>query len=80
MIQLPRGFSYTTFSWTGDTMTDGNKVRVGHDGMAVVAGGGRGGVACRARVHQGRLRSVWIMNFPLVQRGDLCMGVGRDAA
>lgn len=36
LIQLPKGFTYKTFSWTGDTMSDGNTVASGHDGMAVV--------------------------------------------
>lgn len=53
LIMLPRGFKYTTFSWKGDIMDDGNEVQRGHDGMAVVQasrpgrarGRGRGGSA-----------------------------------
>jgi secreted PhoX family phosphatase len=36
LIRLPRGFRYTTFSWNGDMMDDGNMVRRGHDGMGVM--------------------------------------------
>lgn len=36
LLQLPRGFSYRSFSWTNDRMSDGNFVNPAHDGMAVV--------------------------------------------
>jgi hypothetical protein len=36
LLQLPRGFSYRSFSFRGDLMTDGNRVPANHDGMAVV--------------------------------------------
>ena len=36
LIMLPPGFTYTTFSWNGDLMSDGYKVPEDHDGMAVV--------------------------------------------
>lgn len=42
LLQLPRGFSYRSFSWLNDLMSDGNRVSGWHDGMAVVrVGGGR---------------------------------------
>jgi hypothetical protein len=43
LLKLPRGFTYRSFSWTGDAMSDGNPVHGRHDGMAVVARGGAGG-------------------------------------
>lgn len=43
LLKLPRGFTYRSFSWTGDAMSDGNKVHAYHDGMAVVARAGNGG-------------------------------------
>eukprot|EP00913_Durusdinium_trenchii_P028322 g26550.t1 len=57
LIQLPKGFSYTTFSWRGDKMDDGNIVASGHDGMAVVksaygwdwSGRGRNRRRCRVQ-------------------------------
>lgn len=36
LLQLPSGFQYTSFSWTGDLMSDGQPVPARHDGMAVV--------------------------------------------
>jgi uncharacterized protein len=36
LLQLPKGFSYRSFSWTGDLMNDGQRVLPRHDGMGVV--------------------------------------------
>lgn len=41
ILQLPPGFNYTAFSITGQTMTDGNPVPGGHDGMAAFSGPNR---------------------------------------
>lgn len=45
LIMLPPGFTYTTLSWAGDTLDDGNSVPKGHDGMAVLDIRGRGSAA-----------------------------------
>ena len=37
LLQLPEGFHYRSFAWTGDTMANGQPVPGGHDGMAAVA-------------------------------------------
>lgn len=37
LLQLPEGFKYWSFGWTGDVMTDGIATPGSHDGMAVVA-------------------------------------------
>lgn len=37
LLQLPAGFKYWSFGWTGDTMSDGRPTPGSHDGMAVVA-------------------------------------------
>ena len=37
LLQLPQGFQYRSFAWTGDAMTNGQPVPGGHDGMAVVS-------------------------------------------
>jgi secreted PhoX family phosphatase len=37
LLQLPEGFHYKSFSWTGDPMGNGQPVPGSHDGMAVVA-------------------------------------------
>ncbi len=36
LLQLPDGFKYWSFSWTGDLMSDGIRCPSLHDGMAVV--------------------------------------------
>jgi secreted PhoX family phosphatase len=36
LLMLPEGFRYRSLSWTGDLMSDGQKVAGRHDGMAVV--------------------------------------------
>ena len=36
LLQLPRGFSYRSFGWSGDPMADGQACPDRHDGMAVV--------------------------------------------
>jgi uncharacterized protein len=36
LLQLPEGFSYQSFGWTGDLMADGKPTPGSHDGMAVV--------------------------------------------
>jgi secreted PhoX family phosphatase len=36
LLQLPDGFRYVSYSWTGDVMTDGVLCPALHDGMAVV--------------------------------------------
>ncbi|MBB3778748.1 hypothetical protein FHY16_001491 [Xanthomonas campestris] len=36
LLQLPRGFSYRSFGWSGDRMDDGQPCPDRHDGMAVV--------------------------------------------
>jgi hypothetical protein len=36
LLQLPAGFSYKSFGWTGDAMSNGLPTPGGHDGMGVV--------------------------------------------
>ncbi|MDB5746431.1 MAG: phosphatase [Massilia sp.] len=36
LLQLPPGFTYKSFGWRGDTMTDGKPCPGGHDGMGVI--------------------------------------------
>jgi uncharacterized protein len=37
LLQLPPGFSYRSFAWTGDIMDDGQPCPDRHDGMGVIA-------------------------------------------
>jgi hypothetical protein len=53
LLQLPRGFSYRSFSFRGDLMADGNRVPAAHDGMAVVGTvAGRAGETILIRNHE----------------------------
>lgn len=36
LIELPEGFSYQSYGWTGDLMADGTVTPAAHDGMGVV--------------------------------------------
>ncbi len=36
LVQLPAGFTYKSYGWTGDTMSDGLVTPSSHDGMGVV--------------------------------------------
>jgi uncharacterized protein len=38
LLELPDGFRYLTFGWTGDPMDDGRRIPPLHDGMAAFAG------------------------------------------
>ncbi|MBF6022884.1 alkaline phosphatase PhoX [Lysobacter niastensis] len=52
LLQLPPGFSYSSFAWTGDRMADGQPVPPRHDGMAVMQSRGPGwGVGRNGRGH-----------------------------
>lgn len=42
LLELPSGFRYASFGWTGDLMVDGSPMPPRHDGMAVVQATGRG--------------------------------------
>jgi secreted PhoX family phosphatase len=42
LLQLPAGFEYRSFGWTGDPMDDGQPCPGSHDGMAVVQSRARG--------------------------------------
>lgn len=37
LLQLPEGFRYVSFGWTGDPLTNGRATPPGHDGMAAFA-------------------------------------------
>ena len=38
LLELPAGFRYVSFGWTGDAMADGRPTPTGHDGAAAFAG------------------------------------------
>jgi secreted PhoX family phosphatase len=37
LLQLPTGFRYLSYGWTGDPLDDGTPTPAAHDGMAVIA-------------------------------------------
>ncbi len=39
LVQLPEGFEYRSFSWSGDAMSDGAPTPDAHDGMGVISAG-----------------------------------------
>ncbi|MGV3741249.1 MAG: PhoX family protein [Burkholderiaceae bacterium] len=41
LLQLPPGFSYSSFGWRGDLMADGRPCPGGHDGMGVISDGSK---------------------------------------
>jgi secreted PhoX family phosphatase len=52
LIQLPDGFRYMSFGWTGDVMADGVRCPNLHDGMAVVDLQGNSGHLVLVRNHE----------------------------
>jgi secreted PhoX family phosphatase len=54
LLQLPPGFSYKSFGWTGDLMANGKPTPSSHDGMAVVVSRkvGRGTELVLVRNHE----------------------------
>lgn len=52
LLQLPKGFRYQSFGWTGDIMDDGTPTPDRHDGMAVVDYDPREGVLTLIRNHE----------------------------
>lgn len=50
LLALPEGFSYMSYGWTGQIMSDGRPTPTDHDGMAVVAK--QGNVISMVRNHE----------------------------
>lgn len=50
LLQLPAGFSYTSFGWAGETIAPGQACPGKHDGMGVV--GARGDIVTLVRNHE----------------------------
>jgi len=53
LLQLPEGFRYISYSWTGDLLRDGTLCPNLHDGMAVVDQLGSSGKLILVRNHEG---------------------------
>jgi uncharacterized protein len=52
LLQLPDGFRYLSYSWTGDPLNDGTPCPSLHDGMAVVDAQGNSGRLILVRNHE----------------------------
>jgi secreted PhoX family phosphatase len=50
LLQLPEGFRYLSFGWTGDPLDDGTPTPAAHDGMAVIAA--KDGILTLCRNHE----------------------------
>jgi len=55
LLQLPAGFSYTTFGWTNEPMAHGERTPDSHDGMGVVRA--EGSVITLVRNHE--VKAAW---------------------
>ena len=88
LLQLPAGFSYTSFGWSGDRMDDGQPCPDRHDGMAVMRnpglalglgrngrGNGRGADMVLIRNHERGAVSDPIRAPGMYDRGDLGGGL-----
>ncbi|MEO0322455.1 MAG: alkaline phosphatase PhoX [Myxococcota bacterium] len=67
LLRLPEGFTYRSFGWTGDMMSDGTLTPDRHDGMAVVSGDGGAGECVLMRNHE---RAVVAPGTPLPLIGE----------
>lgn len=52
LLQLPQGFRYWSFGWTGEPLSDGTPTPALHDGMAVVKEMGNSGKLILCRNHE----------------------------
>ncbi|HKY18314.1 MAG TPA: alkaline phosphatase PhoX [Rhizomicrobium sp.] len=73
LLQLPSGFEYWSFSWTGDAMTNGTPTPGAHDGMAVVRTLGNGRKCVLVRNHE-QSSGVPFASGPLVYSPDAAGG------
>jgi len=71
LIQLPDGFRYMTYSWTGDRLQDGTPCPNLHDGMAVVDTLGNSGKLILVRNHEsGFADGPYLKRKPLTYLND----------
>jgi len=71
LLQLPDGFRYWSYSWTGDALEDGTPCPNLHDGMAVVDAQGSSGRLILVRNHEGAAGDPYITTKPsILYRAD----------
>ena len=64
LLQLPDGFRYMSYSWTGDPLRDGTLCPNLYDGMAVVDQLGNSGKLILVRNHEGDVSPAPYINAP----------------
>lgn len=75
LLQLPPGFVYRSYGWTGDPMADGRPTPSTHDGMAVVVSrrAGRGTELVLVRNHERGLAAT--ANDAIIAPGNYATGL-----
>jgi secreted PhoX family phosphatase len=64
LLQLPDGFRYRSFAWTGDLIADGLRCPASHDGMAVVDRGDEAGHVILVRNHEIGVGTPFVADAP----------------
>jgi secreted PhoX family phosphatase len=70
LLQLPEGFSYKSYGWYGDVMSDGIVCPSLHDGMAVVDQQGNSGRLILVRNHETAAGSPYLAKPSITFAGD----------
>src|SRR5262245_42829759 len=70
LLQLPDGFRYLSYSWTGDPLEDGTPCPSLHDGMAVVDAQGNSGHLILVRNHEPSAGEPYIHRPPITYAND----------
>ena len=70
LLQLPQGFRYMSYSWTGDKLRGGIPCPNLHDGMAVVDAVGNSGKLILVRNHEGAAGVPYLSRPSITYAGD----------
>jgi secreted PhoX family phosphatase len=70
LLQLPDGFRYWSYSWTGDIMADGVACPSLHDGMAVVDAQGSSGRLILVRNHEAAVGAPYLNKPSITYAAD----------
>jgi hypothetical protein len=73
LLQLPEGFRYLSYAWTGDLMSDGVRCPSLHDGMAVIDAIGDGRDIVLVRNHERGAGAPFVIN-PLITASQAAGG------
>ena len=70
LLQLPAGFRYMSYSWTGDALRGGIPCPNMHDGMAIVDEVGHSGKLILVRNHEGGTGAPYLFGPSITYAGD----------